>query len=104
MAAKGENNAQNKPQKLTGGLGVKLVLALLLVMVSWQLYSLQGQVAAAEAEKGRYEHQVETLRQENDALAADIEEGTTAEMMEQIARKELGVVTPGEYVFSHRGN
>lgn len=104
MAAKGGNNAQGKPQKLTGGLGVKLVLALLLVMVSWQLYSLQDQVAAAQAEKDRYEYQVEALRQENDALAADIEEGTTPEMMEQIARKELGVVTPGEYVFSHRGN
>ena len=104
MAARGGKTQRTKPQKLTGGLGMKLVLALLLVMVSWQLYSLQGQVAAAEEEKSRYEYQVETLRQENDALAADIEEGTTAEMMEQIARKELDVVTPGEYVFSHRGN
>lgn len=92
------------PRKLTGGFGMKVVLALLLVMVGWQLYSLQGQVAAAEAEKAQYESQVEALRQENDALAADIEEGTTPEMMEEIARKELGVVTPGEYVFSHRGN
>ena len=92
------------PRKLTGGFGMKVVLALLLVMVGWQLYSLQGQVAAAEAEKAQYESQVEALRQENDALAADIEEGATEEMMEEIARKELGVVTPGEYVFSHRGN
>lgn len=102
MAGKPQKAPEQK--KLTGGLGVKLVLALLLVMVSWQLYSLQSQVAAAEAEKAQYESQVEALRQENDALAADIEEGATEEMMEQIARKELGVVTPGEYVFSHRGN
>ena len=104
MARKSEKSVQKKPQKLSGGLGMKLVLALLLVMVGWQFYSLQGQVAAAEEEKARYESQVEALRQENDALAADIEEGATEEMMEQIARKELGVVTPGEYVFSHRGN
>ena len=104
MAARGGKTQRTKPQKLTGGLGMKLVLALLLVLVSWQLYSLQGQVAAAEAEKAEYESQVEALRQENDALAADIEEGATEEMMEEIARKELGGVTPGEYVFSHRGN
>ena len=104
MARKSGKSVPKKPQKLSGGLGMKLVLALLLVMVGWQFYSLQGQVAAAEAEKARYESQVEALRQENDALAADIEEGATEEMMEEIARKELGVVTPGEYVFSHRGN
>ena len=87
-----------------GGLAIKLVLVLLLAGVGWQLYQLRDQVAAAQAEKERYETEVEMLRQENDALAADIAEGTTEEKMEEVARKELGLVTQGEYVFSHRGS
>ena len=42
---------------------------------------------------------MEGKRQENDALRADIEEGCTPEKMQEIARRELGWVLPGEYVF-----
>ena len=93
-----------KPQKAGSGLMAKLVILVLIALIGWQLYGLQDQLTAAQAERDRYQTEVETLRQENDALAADIAEGTTQEKMEEIARKELGVVTPGEYVFSHRGN
>ena len=94
-----------KRAKKTGnGLVTKLIILALIGLIGWQLYDLQDQLAAAQAERDRYETEVEALRQTNDALAADIAEGTTPEKMEEIARKELGVVTPGEYVFSHRGN
>ena len=43
--------------------------------------------------------QVDAQRQANESLAADIAEGTTPEKMEELAREELGLVTPGEYVF-----
>ena len=99
-----KNTQQKKQRRRGSGLAVRLILVLLLAGIGWQLYDLKSQVAAAEAEKARYETAVETLRRENDALAADIAEGATDEKMEEIARKELGVVTPGEYVFSHRGN
>lgn len=98
-----KKNQTAKQRRRGGGLAIKLILLLLLVGVGWQLHQLQSQVAAAEAEKARYETEVEMLRQTNDALAADIAEGATEEKMEEIARRELGVVTPGEYVFSHRG-
>ena len=99
-----KNTQQKKQRRRGSGLAVRLIVVLLLAGMGWQLYTLQSQVAAAEAEKARYETAVETLRRENDALAADIAEGTTDEKMEEIARRELGVVTPGEYVFSHRGS
>ena len=92
------------PKKAGNGVLTKLIILVLIGIIGWQLYGLQEQLRNAKAERDRYQVQVESLRQENDALAADIAEGTTDEMMEQIARKELGVVTPGEYVFSHRGN
>ena len=81
-----------------------LLLLVLLVAVGWQLYDLHGQVANAQAEKERLAAEVETTRQENEALAADIAEGGTAEKKQEIARDELGWVGPGEYVFYNRSN
>ena len=63
------------------------------------MYALREQVADAETEKARVAAEVEGKRQENDALAADIEEGCTPEKMQEIARRELGWLLPGEYVF-----
>lgn len=92
------------PKKAGNSALTKIVILALISIIGWQLYGLQNQLAKARQERDRYQAQVEALQQENDALAADIAEGTTPEKMEEIARKELGVVTPGEYVFSHRGN
>ena len=44
------------------------------------------------------------VKQANDALAADIAEGNTQEKMEEIARDELGYVSPGERVFIDTSN
>lgn len=86
-------------RRVTTGLLTKLLILMLLAAVSWRLVALRDQVRAAEAERDRVAEQVETQKQENDALAADIEEGCTPEKMQEIARRELGWVLPGEYVF-----
>ena len=77
----------------------KIVLLVVLAAIGWQLYGLQSKVAAAQAEKERYAAQVAQTQRENEALAADIAEGPTREKVEEIARDELGLVTPNEYVF-----
>lgn len=77
----------------------KLLLLILLLGIGWQLHHLRAEVASAQAEKERLTAQVEAKRLENDALAADIAAGGTMEKMEEIARNELGMVSPGEYVF-----
>ena len=93
-----------KKQRVRSSLLTKLLLLVLLVAVGWQLYDLHGQVANAQEEKERLAAEVETTRQENEALAADIAEGGTAEKKQEIARDELGWVGPGEYVFYNRSN
>ena len=40
---------------------------------------------------------------ENAAMKADLEEGPTEEKLLEIARDELGLVKPGEYVFEPGG-
>ena len=77
----------------------KLLIVILLAALGCKVYTLREQVSAAEAEKDRIAALVEGKRQENDALAADIDEGCTPEKMQEIARRELGWVLPGEYVF-----
>jgi len=87
-----------KAVKLRTGLLTKLLIVILVAALACKVYALQERVSDAEAEKARVAAQVESRRQENDALAADIEEGCTPEKMQEIARRELGWVLPGEYV------
>ena len=86
-----------KRKNAKAGLATKLVIVLLLAAIGWQLYDLQDQVKAARAEKEAYAQQVAKMEKENEELAADIAEGPTPEKMEEIAREELNLVTPGEY-------
>lgn len=77
----------------------KLLILAVLAAIGWQLNSLNSQVQRAQEEKDVLAAQVETQRQENDALAADIAEGPTQEKMMEIAREELGLISPNERVF-----
>ena len=96
--AKKERTPKGKRRILRAGPLTKLLLLVLLLGISWQLYRLQGQVEAAQAEKDLLAAQVEVKRQENNSLAADIAAGGTQEKMEEIARNELGLASPGEKV------
>ena len=77
----------------------KLVILVLLVAIGWQLYGLRSQVRRAQEEREQYAALVAEKQRENAALEADITEGPTDEKLEEIARAELGLVKPGEYVF-----
>ena len=94
----GEKKHEKRLKARTGFL-TRIVLLLLLVGVGWQLVHLKDQVRQAEAEREQLSAQVEEQRQENAALAEDIENGASQEQMEEIARDELGMVAPGEKVF-----
>ena len=77
----------------------KLVILVLLAAIGWQLYGLRSQVRRAQEEREQYAALVAEKQRENAALEADITEGPTDEELEEIARDELGLVKPGEYVF-----
>ena len=90
---------KKSPRRAKGSLLTRVLLLVLLVGIGWQLYNLQGQVDAAQADMALLAAKVDAQRLENDALSADIAEGNTPEKMEELAREELGLVTQGEYVF-----
>lgn len=91
-------------KKRGGGLLLQLLLLLVLAAVGWQLHSLRSQVLEAQAERDQTAQQVESLKQSNDALRSDIEEGATEEKMKELARDELGLTEPDEYVFYDQSN
>jgi len=93
-----------KQKRARAGLLTKLAVLVLLVALGWKLWDLRQQVRAAQEEKEYYTAQVSQQQQINDALERDITEGVTQEKMEEIAREELGLVTPGEYVFYDTSN
>ena len=99
MAGKKEKRGPVKAGFLT-----KVVILALLAVIGWQLYGLQDQLAAAERERDSYAEQVAQRQRENAALQADIDEGPTDEKLQEIARDELGLVKPGEYVFRTEGS
>lgn len=95
-----QKREKKRKQILRPGMMGGLVILTLFTAAALRLYTLNEQVADAEAQRDELAGQVETIRQRNDALAADIAEGCTPEKMKEIARRELGLVLPGEYVFN----
>lgn len=100
---KAAKSAQKTKQVLRPGLFGTLLILTLFTAAALQLYSLNIQVADAQAQRDALAAEVDAMRQKNDALSADIEEGCTPEKMKEIARRELGLVLPGEYVFNIGG-
>ena len=96
--------AKQKKQHTRSSFLTKLLVLLLVGGIGWQLFHLQEQVRAAEAEKAALAEKVQEKQLENDALSADIAQGGTQEKMEEMAREELGLVYPGERVFYDTSN
>ncbi len=83
----------------SGGILSAVVVLALLAALGVQVRGLRAQVESARAERDSYQTQVQQLEEKNASLTEDIEEGATQEKLEEIAREELGMVLPGEYVF-----
>jgi len=97
MAA--EKASAKRKKQARAGFFTKLLILVLLAALSWQLVRIHNQVKTAQAEKAQLATQVFAKQQENDALSKGIENGGSQDQMEEIARDQLGLVSPGEKVF-----
>jgi cell division protein FtsL len=80
-------------------LWTKILIFVLILGLGSQLYRLSNEIRSAQADQALLTAQVEQLRQENTSLAQDIENGDNEELLEKIAREELGLVKPDEKIF-----
>ena len=76
-----------------------LVVLVLLIVAGYQLSTIRARLAAAEAEQSALAERVATQEQENRSLEAALERADDEEYLQQLARDQLGMVTPGQKDF-----
>jgi len=76
-----------------------LLLTALITLACVQLYSVAGQLREAAEEEEAYSAQVSELEKSNEQLQRDLDNSGNLELIEDIARDELGLVSEGEKIF-----
>ncbi len=89
---------KRKPKRASGFLTGVLLLVLLLG-VGIQLYRMQEDLKTARAEEAALAAQIAQVERENAQLQEDLDRAGDPELIEEIAREELGMVTQNEKVF-----
>ena len=79
-----------------------VLLAVLILMMSIMVSRMNDQLTDARLEQSIYARRLSALQQENTRLAEDIANRGNSELIEDIARNDLGLVSPGEKVFRFR--
>ena len=87
-----------RPKRRTGVLAALLMLALLFA-VGYQLIDTRGKLALAEAEQSTLAERVARQEQENRSLEAALARSEDPEYLRQLAREQLGMVSPGQKDF-----
>lgn len=82
-----------------GTLPKLLLLALLLLLIGAHLLNLRQEISRAEAEKQTLSAQLEQQQRENDSLSSALEKADDPEYLQELAREQLDMVSPGEKVF-----
>ena len=93
MASKQRTNKRNIDL-----LSATLIL-LLMVIVGWQLMAMNDKLDLALAERAQLEERIARKEQENSGLKAALERAEDPEYLQELARENLGMVTPGQKDF-----
>ena len=93
-----------KKQKRASGFLTGLLLLVLLLGVGVQLYRIQEKLKTARDEEAALAAQIAQIEQENAQLQEDLDRAGDPELMEEIAREELGMAAQDEKVFYTYGS
>lgn len=98
-----QKNKRKEGRRPSGKLTV-IILAVLLLGLSIRIYHLFQELEEARAEELSYAAQLAELQETNQRLSDDIDNRDNLDLIEDIARDELGMVAPGEKImrFSSR--
>ena len=91
--------AKREQPKKRGGLLAGLLVLLLLALAIWQLAVMRDRLADARAEQSALAESVARQEQENRSLEAALERAEDPEYLQELARDQLGMVTPGQKDF-----
>jgi len=77
----------------------KTVILALLIVVSISLLNLRGRLASAEAARDALQAQVDEQTQYNAALQDDIDHSDDPDVVLEVAKERLGLVSNDEVIF-----
>lgn len=86
------------------GLLSTVVIIVLVVYSCMTMVSLKVQTDEARARRDELQTQVDRYNQENSELQYSIENSTDPEIIEDVARNDIGLVRPGEKIFYDVGD
>ena len=92
------NTAKAKKRKRTSFFATVIVL-LLLLLAGLQLRQIRQQLDLARAEQSALSEQVAKQRQENKSIEAALERAEDPQYLQELARDQLGMVSPGQRDF-----
>lgn len=78
---------------------IRVVIVALLVYGGVNLVSLKSQTEKVKAERNDLQQEVEVATQKNEELKYAIEHSGDPEVLEDVARNDIGLVMPGEKIF-----
>ena len=94
-----------KPSKLKirrSGKFTLMLIAALIVMLSVMLQRMNTQLDHARSEQAVFAQRLTQLQEQNAALAEDIANSSDPDLIEDIARNDLGMAVQGEKIFRFR--
>lgn len=91
-----------KPKMRRSNKFVLFLLCFVIFMMGIMLRQMNGQLEHARAEQAHYAQRLAVLQEENAKLAEDIANSGNQDLIEDIARNELGMASQGEKIFRFR--
>ena len=76
-----------------------LTMLVTAIQIALQLIHLRSQIDDARSQLTALQSDLDAAKQENDALASALEKADDPEFLQELARDQLGYVTPGEKTF-----
>lgn len=78
---------------------IRVVIVALILYAGISLVNLKTQTQSAEERRDELQKQVDAAVEENEELQYAIEHSTDPEIIEDVARNDIGLVRPGEKLF-----
>lgn len=78
---------------------IRVVIVVLLVYAGVNLVLLRSQTEKVKTESEELREEVDAATQKNEELKYAIEHSTDPEVIEDVARNDIGLVLPGEKIF-----
>ena len=99
MAGDTKKKSAKTAKKRPSGRLTALILLALFLGIGIQFLNMYGRLQQAQEEEAVYAAQLADLQETNEKLAQDIANSQDPELIEEVAREDLGMVASGEKIF-----